>query len=246
MNRQRDVIYRMRDAILREPDLRPVYDEMVAGLASALVRRTAGGAKYAEEWDWEGLRGELQATFLADLQLPEGDRREQDRDGLRQLLTDLASRRYDERHEELGDELFLDLSRYVFLRTIDAKWRDHLYALDMVREGISLRAYGQKDPLVEYKQESFRLFDDMLGDLYKESLTLLFRAQVQTPDDRRRPAPRQTVHAYKPEANRAGAAPDGEPKPAAQARRAADKVGRNDPCPCGSGKKFNRCCGRGN
>jgi preprotein translocase subunit SecA len=244
MNRQRDVVYKMRDAVLKEPNLRPVYDEMAHGLATALVRRATEGAKYPEEWDWGGLRDELQAVFLSDLQVSEAGRRSQDREDLHQLLTDLASRRYDERHEELGDELFLDLSRYVFLRTIDAKWRDHLYALDMVREGISLRAYGQKDPLVEYKQESFRLFDDMLADLYRESLALLFRAQVQTADDRRRRTPRAAVHAYKPDAGRTGAESEAAPKPAVQARRAADKVGRNDPCPCGSGKKYKRCCGR--
>ena len=246
MNRQRDVVYTMRDAILKESDLRTVYDQMVAGLLPSLVGRTTTTSKYPAEWDWEVLRGELQTTFLADLQLTDAEHREMDADRLHNLLTDLASRRYDERHEELGKELFLDLCRYVFLRTIDSKWRDHLYALDMVREGISLRAYGQKDPLVEYKQESFKMFDEMMTDLCRESLTLLFRAQVQTAAEPRRPAPRQVVHAYKPEA--AAAADDGrveESKPPAQVRRTAAKVGRNDPCPCGSGKKYKRCCGSG-
>jgi preprotein translocase subunit SecA len=223
-----------------------VYDQMVAGLLPSMVGRTTTTSKYPAEWDWEGLRGELQTTFLADLQLTDAERREMDADRLHNLLTDLASRRYDERHEELGKELFLDLCRYVFLRTIDSKWRDHLYALDMVREGISLRAYGQKDPLVEYKQESFKMFDEMMTDLCKESLALLFRAQVQTAAEPRRPAPRQAVHAYKPEA--AAAADDGrveESRPPAQVRRTAAKVGRNDPCPCGSGKKYKRCCGSG-
>jgi len=253
MNRQRDVVYKMRDAILKEPDPRPVYDEMAAGFVATLVGRTTRGAKYPDEWDWDGLRGELQAAFLADLPIADNERREQQRDDLHQLLTDLASRRYHERHEELGSELFADLCRYVFLRTIDAKWRDHLYALDMLREGISLRAYGQKDPLVEYKQESFRMFDDMLADLYREALTLLFRAQVQTAEDRRRPTARHAVHAYKPDADRTGADPargaaggtESGHRPSAQVRRAENKVGRNDPCPCGSGKKYKRCCGSG-
>ncbi len=245
MNRQRDVVYKMRDAILKEADPRPVYDQMAAGFVDALIRRTTGGAKYPDEWDWAGLSGELQATFLADLSVPENERRQLHREDLQQLLTDLASRRYDERHEELGSELFTDLCRYVFLRTMDAKWRDHLYALDMLREGISLRAYGQKDPLVEYKQESFRMFDDMLVDLYRESLTLLFRAQVQTAEERRRPAARHAVHAYKPDPGRAEAESESGSRPPVQVRRAETKVGRNDPCPCGSGKKYKRCCGSG-
>jgi preprotein translocase subunit SecA len=244
MNRQREVVYTMRDAILKEPDLRAVYDQMVSGFVPSLASRATGVSKYPDGWDWEGLRGELQQVFLADLQLSDVQRREMDSEGLHKLLTDLSSRRYDERHEELGSELFLDLCRYVFLRTIDSKWRDHLYALDMVREGISLRAYGQKDPLVEYKQESFKMFEEMMADLSKESLTLLFRAQVQTAAETRRPAPRQAVHAYKPEAIATGGeGPGEEAKQTAQVRRATAKVGRNDPCPCGSGKKYKRCCG---
>ena len=243
MNRQRDVIYTMRDSVLRDPDVRPVYDEMAAGMAGALAAKAMAVSKYPAEWDWDGLRAELQVTLLADLVLTEEERRRMDAPELRQILTDLAARRYDERREELGDELLRDVCRYVFLRTIDSKWRDHLYALDLVREGISLRAYGQKDPLIEYKQESYRMFDEMLSDLYREALSVLFRAQVQSADDRLRARPRQAVRAYKP----AAATEDGgraeEPKPA-QVTRAAAKVGRNDLCPCGSGKKYKRCCGK--
>jgi preprotein translocase subunit SecA len=243
MNRQRDVIYTLRDAVLRDADLRPVYDEMARGLVRALARRATGASKYAAEWDWDGMRADLQVTLLADVTLTDTERERMKPEDLEQLLTDIAGRRYDERFEELGAELFRDVCRYVFLRTIDSKWRDHLYALDLLREGISLRAYGQKDPLIEYKQESFRMFDEMMAELSKEALALLFRAQVTTADQRR-PAQRPAVRAYKPEAA-AGAEPDGDgaaPRPE-PAKRTTDKVGRNDPCPCGSGKKYKRCCG---
>jgi preprotein translocase subunit SecA len=240
MNRQRDVIYTMRDAVLRDPDLRPIYDEMARGLGDALAAKATAVSKFPAEWDWDGLRAELGTVLLADLQVGPEERERVQPDDLRQMLTDIAGRRYDERREELGEELFRDLCRYVFLRTIDAKWRDHLYALDLVREGISLRAYGQKDPLVEYKQESFRMFDEMLADLYRESLAVVFRAQVQTADMRRRPVARPPVRAYKPEA---AAGEKAEPQAAPQVVRSAAKVGRNDPCPCGSGKKYKRCCG---
>jgi preprotein translocase subunit SecA len=118
-----------------------------------------------------------------------------------------------------------------------------------LREGISLSAYGQKDPLVEYKRESFDLFQEMMRDLYKDALTMLFRAQVRGVEERRQPATR-TIRAYKPEASSSAPVgapsdrgPGGQPAKAAQARRSTDKVGRNDPCPCGSGKKYKRCCG---
>jgi preprotein translocase subunit SecA len=242
MNRQRDVIYTMRDAVLRGTDLRPVFDEMAAGLAAALVAKATAASKYPAEWDWDGLRAELSVTLLADIQVGEQERSRMQVPDLRQMLTDIAGRRYDERQEELGEELFRDVCRYVFLRTIDSKWRDHLYSLDLVREGISLRAYGQKDPLIEYKRESFQMFDEMLADLYKEALAVTFRAQVQKADERRPRPAQQAVRAYKPDATAAEGEPAAQPAQS-QVRREAAKVGRNDPCPCGSGKKYKRCCG---
>ena len=230
-----------------EPDvlvrLRLVYDDMAKGLVDDFVDKTVAAGKRADEWDWDGLRGELQMTFLADLQLGEDERREATPESLRQILTDIASRRYDERRQELGDKQFSNLCRSVFLYAIDSRWREHLYALDTLREGISLSAYGQKDPLVEYKRESFDLFQEMMRDLYKDALTMLFRAQVRGVEERRQPAKRP-VRAYKPEASTsAPAGAPAEPTKATQARRSTDKVGRNDPCPCGSGKKYKRCCG---
>jgi preprotein translocase subunit SecA len=241
MNRQRDVVYTLRDAIMSNPDLKPLYGEMAGSLTDAWVKRYTGVSRHPEEWDWDGLIGEFQLVFLADVRVADEDRRRITPEALEQLLTEVTSRRYDERKEELGEGLFADLCRYVFLRTIDTRWREHLYALDMVREGIGLRAYGQKDPLVEYKQESFRMFEEMTADFYREALALLFRAQVQAADETRRPAPRRVVHAYKPAA--AGEEKEEAGRPA-QVRRAEVKVGRNDPCPCGSGKKYKKCCGR--
>jgi preprotein translocase subunit SecA len=275
MNRQREAVYAIRDAVLRdEPDasrmtpdaeagagpepeslnagtpapdalarLRTVYDDMAKGLIEDFVNKTIVAGKRADEWDWDGLRAELSMTFLADLRLEDDYRSHATPDELRQTLTDIASRRYDDRRQELGDRQFAGLCRSVFLYAIDSRWREHLYALDTLREGISLSAYGQKDPLVEYKRESFDLFREMMRDLYKDALTMLFRAQVRGVEERRQPA-RRPVRAYKPEAS--AAAPAGapaEPAKAAQARRSTDRVGRNDPCPCGSGKKYKRCCG---
>ncbi len=246
MNRQREVVYALRNAALARKDLREVYDEVSGGLNDGITGRATAASKYPAEWDWDGMIGEIGMVFLADVKVEDEDRKTMKPEELAQLLTDIASRRYDERREELGEVVFADLFRYVLLRTIDSKWREHLYALDMVREGIGLRAYGQKDPLVEYKRESFRMFEEMMADFQKEALTVLFRAQVRTAEEQqRRQAPRRTVHAYKPAAGR-GAAEPPQAQGTAPARAAgtATKVGRNDPCPCGSGKKYKKCCGR--
>ncbi len=252
MNKQREVVYELRNAVLRGEDLRSVYDDLSSSLINSLLARAAGSSKIPSEWDWDGLLGEFGMVFLADVRVSDDDRAHAKPEDLEKLLTDIASRRYDERREELGTEVFEDLCRYVILRTVDSKWREHLYALDMVREGIGLRAYGQKDPLVEYKQESFRMFEEMMGDFHKETLTLLFRAQVRTAAETQRQAPRRTVHAYKPGTEPPGAAETARggmesaatrQRPAA-VRRAEAKIGRNDPCPCGSGKKYKKCCGR--
>jgi len=244
MNKQREVVYTLRDSILGEGDPKPVFEEVSEDFTGEMVQRFSAGAKHPSEWDWEGLVGEFQMVYLADVPVPEEERGSIDPEGLAQALTGASNTRYDERRSELGDELMGHLCRHVFLRTLDAKWRDHLHALDGLREGIGLRAYGQKDPLVEYKRESFRLFEETMSSFHKEALALLFRARVKTAADERRPAPRQSVHAYKPGVQSGTGGQAGEAPRQKQVTRENQKVGRNDPCPCGSGKKYKKCCGR--
>jgi preprotein translocase subunit SecA len=271
MNRQREAVYVMRDAVLKEtadidekaetsePEadaarapaeparpreaLRAIYDQMVEGFVDGLVRRVTADSAEPEEWNWDDLRGELQMTMLADLPLRDEELRGLTAEALRQKLTDRACSRYDERRSELTDRQFASLCRTAFLVTIDSKWREHLYALDELREGIGLAAYGQKDPLVEYKRQSFDMFEEMRRDMYREALMFLFRAQVGSAEERRRRASRREVRAYKPEAASSPEAAAEEPARPVQVKRAAAKVGRNDPCPCGSGKKYKKCCG---
>jgi len=244
MNRQREAVYRLRDAILHEDDLKPVYDEIAAGFVRDLVARVSSTSRNPEEWDWPGLHDELGRTFLGDVTIAAEEVRHLRPDQLAERLLELSARRYAELQAELGPEKLPSLCRFRFLVILDEAWRDHLHALDIVREGISLRAYGQKDPLVEYKQESFKLFEEMMTGFYRSALTFLFRADPVTGQDRLRPPSRPLVRAYKPAS---GAAAGEPPKPAATplgpVRRTEAKVGRNAPCPCGSGKKYKRCCG---
>jgi preprotein translocase subunit SecA len=250
MNRQREVIYHMRDQVLKGERLQELYNEAVDSIINQMIDKYTS-SKYTDEWDWDGLKGEFGLIFLTDFTINDEEIKEIKPETLTQALQKITEERYQQRENELGKELFAELVKAVFLRIIDTKWRDHLYALDMLREGISLVAYGQKDPLIEYKQESFKMFDEMMSDFNKEAISLLFRAQVQTPDRR---AVSKPVHAYKPEITRSGIAQsegNNEIQPAqAQVgpnmpqRHRTVKVGRNDPCPCGSGKKYKKCCGK--
>ncbi len=238
MNRQREVVYSLRDTILKEPDLKPVFDEILDGFLTGLIERVTGGERNPSAWNCE----ELLKTFLADFFLPQEERPEFDRAQLKERVNEIAQVRYQELAQELGPELFPEWCRRVFLATLDEAWRDHLHQLDILREGIGLQAYGQKDPLVEYKQESFRLFTETMQEFYSHALRVLFRVDPRSGGDRASLPSQPRVRAYKPQvATASGAATSATT--GAPVRRDSPKVGRNDPCPCGSGKKYKRCCG---
>uniref|UniRef100_A0A7C4GEM3 Protein translocase subunit SecA n=1 Tax=candidate division WOR-3 bacterium TaxID=2052148 RepID=A0A7C4GEM3_UNCW3 len=253
MNKQREVVYTLRDRVLRPPadpanplaDLRPVFEETTQGYIENSVRRLAATSKYPAEWDWDGLRADIASVLLADYNPSEEKRSRGDPEAVRDELLALASQRYEQRLAQLGPEEFTRRYRFGLLLTLDERWRDHLYALDLMREGIQLRAYGQKDPLVEYKRESYELFEEMMAGFYRESLMFLFRWEPGAAPDRRRQQPRAAVQAFKPEAASGSEAAQSKPAGPASApvRRDTAKVGRNDPCPCGSGKKYKKCCG---
>jgi preprotein translocase subunit SecA len=244
MNKQREVVYHLRDQLLLGADLKDVFRDIATDAIGDLVAKHTA-ARHPEEWNWTELRTEFGITFLADIEPPDEEMGRFSQQDLVDRMTDRALARFEQRREQVGSEIFPNLLKAALLHPLDAKWRDHLYALDLVREGINLRAYGQKDPLLEYKQESFKMFDEMMGDYRREALTFLFRAEIKgRPEPERRPAPNR-VRAYKPEAVEAGpeSSQEAKPKTAAPVRRSVEKVGRNDPCPCGSGKKYKKCCG---
>jgi len=238
MNKQREVIYKMRDEVLKGENLKAraiqFFDD---ALENTLIKYTDPKIN-PEEWDWENIRNEFNLIFLTDIHIPKNDIPRMKQETLLDMLVEKAKERLAQRERELGEELFKELLKFVLLGTIDSRWRDHLYSLDAVREGINLRAYGQKDPLIEYKQESFKMFDELLGHLAKDASGLLFRAQ---------PGPRvhrpQPTKEYKPGIE---SKPGDTATPTQQQATAVGqkKVGRNDPCPCGSGKKYKKCCGR--
>jgi len=254
MNQQREVIYtRRRKALVSDrikDDIMDLLDEFAQGLVE----------RHYDEGDLEGLQNELRAQLLVDLQITPERWQGIGPDGVKAEIFEAATEFYKRKEEKLGSELMAQIEKMVVLQIIDEKWKEHLREMDDLKEGIHLRAYGQKDPLVEYKTEAFRMFMELLEMINTESVTMVFKlfpapAQEMPVRGPRQPQQMRASHdstlglGY--QANRepvagAAGAPAGQPQRAGKPQpvKVAEKVGRNSPCPCGSGKKYKHCHGR--
>ncbi len=256
-NAQREVIYNRRNNILDGGNLVDEYRSMIRDYVDTLMTRYTDPKTPPQDWDWDGLREDFAKTFLTALQIDSESRLKTKQDTLEDKLVEAAFASYKYREEGLGEEIMRKLERYILLRTIDEQWKEHLYALDGLKEGINLRAYGQKDPLIEYKRDAFEMFTELLDNINRLAIERLFRAQVTPQPQESRPGNYREVHRGK-EGYGVRAAGNGSeipaPKPQPGVRRPGipkpktvvkgEKVGRNDPCPCGSGKKYKKCCGK--
>jgi len=230
MNKQREVIYEERYRVLVGEDLRERVLGMIDDVMGQVVSVFTAESNYPEEWDWDGLLKYVNQIFPLDWDKDSIDITAMTRDSLTEKLIESAKARYEQREAELGPELMRDLERLVVLEVIDSKWREHLYEMDYLKEGIGLRAIGQRDPLIEYKSEAFDMFQAMIEGIKEDVLSYMFHVQVVREEPVRQKK--------KVVATNASASSE-PPKP----RRNENKVGRNDPCPCGSGKKYKKCCG---
>jgi preprotein translocase subunit SecA len=252
MNQQREVIYvRRRNALLGERLKDEVLD-LVDTFAAKAVER------HYEEADIAGLQEELRTQLLLDMNFTPEEFHAKGPDGLKAAINAAAADFYKRKEERLGTEIMGRIEKMVVLQVIDEKWKDHLREMDDLKEGIHLRAYGQKDPLVEYKTEGFRMFMELIDLIDTEIVTTVFRlfpAQAQELPIRGPQRPPQAVRTTHDSAVGMGFQANREPVPGAaggdpargekpQPVRVAEKVGRNDPCPCGSGKKYKQCHGR--
>lgn len=230
MNQQREVIYSQRRRVLMGEDLQESLQEMMISVIDSAVERYTAEGKYPEDWDIDGLVNFGEQIFIREGALPPGELQELDsREEIQERLIDEALAHWQAREEELGLENMRDLERFILLRVVDSKWMDHLDAMDQLRTGIGLRAYGQKDPLVEYKFEAYNMFQEMIDAIQEDVVRYLYKVRLVPQEHERR-----VKHIAE---NR------GEEAPRTPVR-VGPKVGRNDPCPCGSGKKYKRCCGR--
>jgi preprotein translocase subunit SecA len=283
LNQQRDVIYTYRDEILEGRDMSDAARGEITSLIDRLVDEYTAG-DFVEEWDVEGLLRRMGEIFPATAALPDVDPNRVDREELKAALEDLASEQYDGREEEFGGELMRDVERFLLLQIIDQRWREHLYDMDYLREGIHLRGFAQIEPLVAYKNEAFDLFRDLMNSVWDDFARLIFHVEVTPVQDAPNggppaPAPRRPSAAASSSTgggsrvtySGGGGAPQGamaiaaaagaggagvggaqaeayaeEPVVAHVEQRRVDpgeQIGRNDPCWCGSGKKFKKCHG---
>ena len=248
MNKQREIVYGMRRQILDGANQTDTIAEWIEDLVPVTLDSFAGPAVHPEEWDLAGLNEALFQQF--DVRIPASAYQEvTSRDGLNELVLDAVKSRYVDRERELGEELMRALERHEMLIVIDTQWKDHLLSIDHLKEGIGLRGYGQRDPLTEYKKEAFDLFQDMAERVKAAVVERLFKVQVV----REAPMAMPTLTARADTQESRGempsvggeaprAAPLGAPPRPAPRTATGDKVGRNDPCPCGSGKKYKKCC----
>jgi preprotein translocase subunit SecA len=228
MNKQRIEIYSFRREILKGENLKDRVFDMLEESIDELMSIYCPQEKHREEWDIKGLKDSMFGIFSVTTDIQPGDAHL-----LRDSLIADIKDAYEKKEMEVGSDLMRYLERIVMLQIIDTQWKDHLLAMDHLKEGIGLRGYGQKDPLVEYKKEAFDIFADMTSRLSIEVLKRLYKVQVQKKESIQREPARQARLNY----NR------GEASTQASPVRRSKKIGRNEPCPCGSGKKFKKCCG---
>lgn len=248
MNQQREVIYTRRRQALMGERLKDEILEMVAKSAEEIVK------KYYGEGDIQGLSDEVQRTFLVRLEITPEQFQKLGESGLKDLIVDEASAFYNRKEERYGAELMGKVERFALLSIIDEKWKEHLREMDDLKEGINFRAYGQKDPLIEYKSDGFKLFVEMLESLNAAVVNFIYKFTAQAPEEaqnvRTPMQPNQsrlrTYHQSSEGMGYIGGGDTQEQDPNARHTpvKVGEKIGRNDPCFCGSGKKYKNCHGR--
>jgi preprotein translocase subunit SecA len=230
MNTQREVIYSQRRKVLEQENLKDSVKQMIEDVVDRLLDVYASKEMHPEDWDLKGLSEYYADIFTIKDVLGAAVKEDVTREEIRKILVERAFDAYEQKELEIGEETMRELERVIMLRVVDQKWMDHIDAMDQLREGIGLRAYGQRDPLVEYKIEGYEMFQEMIKSIQEDTLRYLFRVQVKAAPQRKEMA-RNLSYSH-------GGSEKQQPV------KKGEKIGRNDPCPCGSGKKYKKCCGR--
>ncbi len=239
MNKQRETIYSIRRSALEGKDQKDYALGIAEDIARELVETFCPANEHPEKWNVTQFLAEVLNQFGLDLKAAGFDPASMNYKELAEWLVQRVQERYAEKEKLFGEAVMRWLERRIILDIVDTQWKDHLLTLDHLKEGIGLRGYGQKDPLVEFKKEAFTLFEDMMGRIDTETVRYLFLVQPARPEDEAREIERRQRRQQQQLQFQAGAAQAEAPKPV----RTGAKVGRNDPCPCGSGKKYKKCHG---
>ncbi|HKK95104.1 MAG TPA: preprotein translocase subunit SecA [Anaerovoracaceae bacterium] len=252
MNKQREIIYEQRKMVLNGENLREYISNMTHEIIDGIVANVTVASKYPEEWNMEEIQnnaknfapkseGKINYTYEEKIDLTE--------EKLKEDIYKIFDELYEEKEKEVGEEHIREVERMILLRVVDNRWMDHIDAMDQLKSGIGLRALGQQDPAMAYASEGFAMFDEMISDIKEETVKYCYNVTVNTSVKRRNAA---SIDASKKEEFRdnVNQAPKSAPKANKEktqetVKRDAPKIGRNDPCPCGSGKKYKNCCGKG-
>ncbi len=230
MNKQRETIYGMRKEIINDGDIKERVVEMVESAVEGFVDEYAPEKVYPEEWDLASLKNRIYETFFFPMDFDHLELKSMTKAGLLDMVKASVLSVYEAKEKEFGPTTLRNIEQFIALNSLDNHWKEHLLSLDHLREGIGLRGYGQKDPLREYQKESFEIFLDMLERINLDTVGKLFAIQPANQEEELKPeGPVFFMNRGEEEAP----------------SRAGQKIGRNDPCPCGSGKKYKKCCGKG-
>jgi preprotein translocase subunit SecA len=241
MNKQREVIYTQRKEILAGNEIRESFLGMVDDTVTDIVALYAIDKVAAREWDWQGVYDSVYKVFAYQLDIPQEAMDRLNPTNFDDLLRGAGRQRFTDKLSEFGDELMDHLIKVIMLQVIDAQWKDHLLSIDHLKEGIGLRGYGQKDPKQEYKKEAYNLFMNMMSRIREEVVEKIFWVQVSREDDMQlevEPAPQPPRMVFN-----LGDEIAAEPVQSSPSKGGRN-IGRNEPCPCGSGKKYKKCCGK--
>ncbi|MDF2839987.1 MAG: protein translocase subunit secA, partial [Clostridia bacterium] len=228
MNKQREVIYGQRRKVLMGDSIRDSVIDMINEVINDAVATYTVGSEYAEEWDLKGLTDFLHTVFLPKNALSQEQLLSFTREELKEALVEIALKLYEEKEQQFGEETIRELERVILLRVVDTKWIDHIDAMDQLREGIGLRAYGQQDPVRAYQMEGYDMFQELINSIKEDTVRYIINAKVGNLPEREQVAEAITTNQE-----------DAIKTPVVR----EDKIGRNDSCPCGSGKKYKKCCG---
>ena len=263
MNQQREIIYAERIKVLNGEDLRSSYRKMAEDVIDAIIKSHSGNSEFIDDWDFKGMN-----SYASSLRLPgnlfvvdKAEREDMSLKTLKQKAVDKIEWLYGQKEKELTPEIMREIERMVLLRVVDEKWMDHIDAMDELRHGINMRAYAQRDPIIEFKFEGFEMFEQMTRSISEDALSLVLRVKPQKEQEVKREkvavplaegyddsqsqngaqngAPGGASGSRRRSGGAAAASPAARPQPVRNDR----KTGRNDPCPCGSGKKYKNCHG---
>jgi len=236
MNQQREVIYGQRRTVLTSENLKDNVLQMIHEIIDDEMDLYANEKLYPEEWNIADLIEDAEKVYAVQGKLQQGGLESMSRDELKEMLYNMADENYKAREQMFGEENMRELEKIIMLKVVDNKWMEHLDEMDMLREGIGLRAYGQKNPIVEYRTEAYDMFQAMINNVKEEVAKLMYRVNIVQEQQSQLEDHLQTATA----SHGGDETEETKKKPVVN----KETVGRNDPCPCGSGKKYKNCCGR--